>query len=997
MLTSDWFDSDFQVKLENDVNILRLTPFSGSLPAMVKFLKGTKVLWAVLTFFVGLLPMWLPNDADGAPVIRLTSPKSRTAAVPEESGLLIEVEISDGTIPNPAGNSAVSWSVLEAPEGGAVIFSPPTGLATVATFNVPGSYRILISATTDGVNTGTKELAVEVGSNPDDNPELAGSGAYLSMDDGKGNTATDSRGVQNNGLLFNGASWTGPDGGISGTGIILDGIDDEISFKVEDFDEIDLAFKERTMTLWFKADDPLRNTKQVFYKEGDLDSGFNVYLEAGRLYVGGWKSEVDVREEIFLSTELADTNWHHVGLVLKDDDIPYTSIKTFEGYLDGEQFQSGEENTFTIKTLTSKFDRTFTIGSNGGTARYHDDSVARGPRDNFAGIVDEFQIWNRPLTPEEIRQLFMTKLSDHHRVSLASVDLLAGSVVIPPGMGIVLDGSTKGKSSMATKWETVIAPEGGEVRFLNPAHPSTLATFSTPGYYKLRLSADYGIQKSALDVDVHAGLAAGSNFPSSRESVYYSMDEGSGEFVGNSADAGKPGNLSNPSGWTPKGGGISGTAIQLDGTDDYIGVNTNYPIQHPVEKISLALWIKPIGISRSEKEFIFQIGDRSAGINIYLDGDLLYFGNWDEGDFSRGTFLAVPITRGRWNHVALVFDPYGSNSHFEGLRGYLNGSQVASGSAASGIDSRMDEGTIGAHLQGSYFHDGNANDNLWYAFSGMVDEFHYYQDHALTIDEIGMLYAFGNVGPAVDAGPDQLVFLPSSMVLLEGSSTDDGRWSGPVTYSWHILDGPSTGGFRPLEDNGASADLGSVFPGSYRFALGAFDGQVTTFDEMMVTVRHPTPFELFMLGFPAIAVDERSYDADPDGDHRTNLAEYAMGGSPDVNETHYQLGLHYELVREAGLWYAEFRYPRRRDAAQRGLRYEFQVSDDLSAGSWMNRGYTVLNITPMDEVFWEVRLRIDQPVGSANPRLFGRVRVELAVAKGTEAQRHKGTKGGEAR
>ena len=29
MLTSDWFDSDFQVKLENDVNILRLTPFYG--------------------------------------------------------------------------------------------------------------------------------------------------------------------------------------------------------------------------------------------------------------------------------------------------------------------------------------------------------------------------------------------------------------------------------------------------------------------------------------------------------------------------------------------------------------------------------------------------------------------------------------------------------------------------------------------------------------------------------------------------------------------------------------------------------------------------------------------------------------------------------------------------------------------------------------------------------------------------------------------------------
>ncbi len=961
MLISNRFSSGIQMKLEDDINILRLTPF-----------------WGILTICVGVLLVWLPNDTEGAPVVHITSPEFPTATVPEGSGLLIEVEISEDKFAGPAGKSAVSWSFADAPEGGAVTFSPPTGLATVATFNVPGFYRILISATNDGVNTGTGELAVETGINPEDYLP-ADSVVYLTMDDGEGITATDLRGGHNNGSLVNGASWTGPYEGISGTGIILDGIDDEISFYVEDFDEIGAPFQQRTMTLWFKADDPLRKAKQVLYKEGDLERGFNVYLEAGRLYVGGWVTEVDVREEIFLSTELVDTNWHHVGLILKDDDIPYTAIKTFQGFLDGEEFPSSDENTIEIKTIVFKFQRTFTIGSNGGTARYHDDRDARGPRDNFAGIVDEFQLWNRPLTPEEVEKLSVRRLSEHQRVSLSSVDYSAGSVVIPPEMGIILNGSTMGNSSIATKWETVIAPEGSEVKFDRPAQPSALATFSTPGYYKLRLSADYGIQKSAVDVDVHAGLAAGSNFPSPRESVYYSMDEGSGGIAGNTAEIGRPGILSNPSGWTSEGGGISGTAIQLDGTNDYIGVNTNFPIEYPAEKISLALWIKPNEIGTGEKEFVFQIGDISAGINIYLDGDLLYFGNWDEGDFSRGTYLPVPITRGRWQHVALVFDPNGSGFHHDGLRGYLNGRQVASGRAASGIDHRMDLGTLGAHLQGSHFHDGNANDSLWYAYSGIVDEFHYYQDHALTMDEIGMLYAFGNVGPTVDAGPDQLVFPPSSMVLLEGSSTDDGRWASPVKYSsWRILDGPTTGRFRPLGDNSASAEFGRLFLGIYRFALGAYDGQVTTFDELTVTVRHPTPFEQFMRNYPAIAAEDRSFHADPDGDHWTNLAEYALGGAPDVGETYYQLGLQHELVLEAGDWYAEFRYPRRRDAAQRGLRYEFQVSHDLSTDSWMDRGYTVLNITPIDEVFLEYRLRIDEPVGSVNSRLFGRVRVVIA-------------------
>ncbi len=138
-----------------------------------------------------------------------------------------------------------------------------------------------------------------------------------------------------------------------------------------------------------------------------------------------------------------------------------------------------------------------------------------------------------------------------------------------------------------------------------------------------------------------------------------------------------------------------------------------------------------------------------------------------------------------------------------------------------------------------------------------------------------------------------------------------------------------------------------------------------------------TYFELFMDNFPTITMKDRSHDADPDGDRRTNLTEYALGGVPDVSDTYYQLGLRHELVREGDDWYAEFRFPRRQDAALRGLRYEFQVSDDFSTDSWMNRGYTVLEINPMDEMFEEVRLRIDQPLSSLDPSLFGRVKIYL--------------------
>ncbi len=625
-----------------------------------------------------------PLIPDRTPVLNLTTPKDFVAMVPEGSGLFLEVDISEGNFLSSSGKPTVSWSVSEAPEGGEVTFSPPQGLATVANFNVPGSYAILISVTYDGVNTETAEVFVRTGLNPDDNPPSADAEVYLSMDEGEGITATDSRGENNNGSLVNGASWTGPSGGISGTGIVLDGIDDQIHMENANgiHDLFDLIHGERTITLWFKADDPLRKTKQALYQEGDQSRGLNIYLEAGTLYIGGWINGDNGLQETFLRTELLDTNWHYVALVQHPDRnqaFHIFSSQAFRGFLDGMELGAGDRNTFVVRSNVVT-DRKITLGASRVTTRYHD-GISFSPDYHFRGIVDEFHLWNRALSRFELAQQLFGQTIMGPELILSSVDHSNGSVVIPPGMGIILNGETPGSSSQESKWETVMAPEGGEATFSDSTHPSATATFSTPGYYKLRLSADDGMQKSAIDIDVHAGLEAGSNFYSPKEVVYYSMDEASGEIVGNSAEESEPGILSNPSSWTSEGGGISGTAIQFDGIDDGLEMGNHSPFTKSSNTKSFALWVKPNELGTGNKEVILLEAGRSSGLNIYLDGNVLYFGGWNDTEIRWETYLPVHITWGRWSHLALVFDPDHSGLPHDGLRAYLNGRQVASGLA----------------------------------------------------------------------------------------------------------------------------------------------------------------------------------------------------------------------------------------------------------------------------------------------------------------------------
>lgn len=75
---------------------------------------------------------------------------------------------------------------------------------------------------------------------------------------------------------------------------------------------------------------------------------------------------------------------------------------------------------------------------------------------------------------------------------------------------------------------------------------------------------------------------------------------------------------------------------------------------------------------------------------------------------------------------------------------------------------------------------------------------------------------------------------------------------------------------------------------------------------------------------------EAGYGADPDNDHRSNLFEYATGGSPVPGSSNVPENPTVDIKGNQ----LDFIHLRRRDAAVLGLAYAVEASSDLVAGTW---------------------------------------------------------------
>lgn len=152
---------------------------------------------------------------------------------------------------------------------------------------------------------------------------------------------------------------------------------------------------QRTIAMWFFAEDVDAAGRQMLYEEGAGTRGLNIYIEDGRLYVGGWNRAESNWSGTWLSTDAVQSGqWHHVALVL--DGGAVVTDDALRGYLDGVQFGSGEGSQLWAHSGD------INVG-NGGDTRYPDGTGSAS--DPFTGYIDEFRAYTRVLTDHDLAVL----------------------------------------------------------------------------------------------------------------------------------------------------------------------------------------------------------------------------------------------------------------------------------------------------------------------------------------------------------------------------------------------------------------------------------------------------------------------------------------------------------------------------------------------------------------------------------------------------------------
>ena len=236
---------------------------------------------------------------------------------------------------------------------------------------------------------------VEEGADPSPLPEPV---VNLKLDETTGIIAADSspQGENNPGALVGDPQWTE---GVNQGAITFDDPGDAIHLASSQ--DINLGIHDqRTVSLWLKADELLApgGQKQMVYKEGGHVRGLNMYIDQGRLYVGGWNTPTSESgwQGTWLSTDqLVAGEWNHVALVLDGGDR--TTDGAFRGYLNGEKFGEGAGSQL--------WDHAASIGlgsTNSGTL-FHDGLTGSGH--GLTVALDEMMIFNAALSDSQIQGL----------------------------------------------------------------------------------------------------------------------------------------------------------------------------------------------------------------------------------------------------------------------------------------------------------------------------------------------------------------------------------------------------------------------------------------------------------------------------------------------------------------------------------------------------------------------------------------------------------------
>jgi hypothetical protein len=379
------------------------------------------------------------------------------------------------------------------------------------------------------------------------------------------------------------------------------------------------------------------------------------------------------------------------------------------------------------------------------------------------------------------------------------------------------DGRPDPPGILTTVWIKRSGP--GVVTFGNPNALSTLARFSLPGVYSLRLSASDGQLTASRDLTVvvapAAALAGGLQ-------AYWNFDETSGVTAADGSGHGRDASLAHGASFVP---GPRANALDLDGQDDI----ATFPSMD-LTQLTVTAWIRPESTGNSLTPRVLAM----PGYNIRIRRDPATTTNAvaleSERTSAAGEWRSPGnvVSDGVWVHVAVSYD---SSRTDIAPQFYINGSLRPTTRRVTPVGNPIPNAGVGAI--------GNSVllDRGW---DGQIDEVRIY-NRLLTPSEI-LAIAAGpatNLAPVVDAGAPQTIELGTEAVL-HGSVTDDHQPDPPgsVTVHWVRANGPGSVTF----ENPDALDTTAMFSdgGVYVLRLIADDGQVKVAADVTVTVQVPT-------------------------------------------------------------------------------------------------------------------------------------------------------------
>ncbi|MEM9567992.1 MAG: LamG-like jellyroll fold domain-containing protein, partial [Cyanobacteria bacterium P01_E01_bin.34] len=162
----------------------------------------------------------------------------------------------------------------------------------------------------------------------------------------------------------------------------LDGIDDAVLLNDHSALNTASSYSQKTIELWFNADDT--SGTQLIYEQGGHTNGLNIFLNAGSLNMGAWRSGSGA----WLSADISAGQAYHVVFV-------FDSGSLF-GYLNGELI--GTTSTGFSELLGHTNDGA--IGQNASETRFSNSEITSS-NNNFAGTIDDVALYNSALSKEQ--------------------------------------------------------------------------------------------------------------------------------------------------------------------------------------------------------------------------------------------------------------------------------------------------------------------------------------------------------------------------------------------------------------------------------------------------------------------------------------------------------------------------------------------------------------------------------------------------------------------